>query len=135
MSYNNLRYDSFTFVFFTTIYSILINDISLPRNNNISDLIKLIEIIFKSLEKNEKKSFWTLVKENPNYSLNILYNNGFEPEYHIHNIFNWFIGDKLFVITYNILKTCQLCFYFENKLEESLPYFSVDLIDLNSCSV
>lgn len=48
--------------------------------------MSLINKIGNSIEYNEKKNFWDIVKEYPNYSLNILNNHeGFMNEYHIHN--------------------------------------------------
>ena len=42
---NSCRYDSFFFIFFTNIYKFFIDTKVLNRSNNISDIIKLIEII------------------------------------------------------------------------------------------
>jgi hypothetical protein len=135
LGYNKLSccYDSFTLLFFSTIYSILTSNFTNVYSNNISDLIKLLYIIVNSIENHHNKSFWNIVSDNPKYSLNILnINNGFQEEFHIHNLFNWFAGDKFFVISYNCVKMCQLYFYFENKIEETNPFFSIDLIEINS---
>ena len=65
----------------------VLNSPSIVKSNNLNDFIKLIDKIYNSIEKKEKKNFWDIISEYPQYSLNILNNvDGYMNEYHIHNI-------------------------------------------------
>ena len=47
--------------------------------------------------------------------------NGYKESFHIHNVFNWFKGNDLFCITYNINKACSICFKLENENKIDFP--------------
>ena len=46
--------------------------------------------------------------------------------------FNWFLGDLLFSMKYNIIKICSICFNYENNDEVAPPYISISSKDIIS---
>lgn len=129
------RYDSFLFLFFTTIYKIYESNNNLYKSNNINDLIKLIDVICKELKLNKPTYIWDICNRYKNYSLDILnVNNGYKKEYHIHSLFNWLKGDSLFTITYKLIKSCSLCFKYVEQKVQLYPLISITIDELNSCN-
>ena len=66
------RYEAFTFLYFSTIYPILINNLNIIYNNNILNLHKLIEEIIKNLKITKNINIWDIYHNNKKYSLYIL---------------------------------------------------------------
>ena len=129
---NSCRYDSFFFLFFTNIYKFFTDTKVLNRNNNISDIIKLIELIKNSV-KTLNINIWEIAENNKNLSMDILnVKNGYKDPFHIHNVFNWFKGNDLFCITYNINKTFSICFKLENENKIDSPLISINKNDFIS---
>jgi len=59
-------------------------------------------------------------------------------EYHIHNLLSSILDDDLFITKYNCMKTCSLCFNFQNNLVHTPPYLSINvenIIDNNNSLV
>lgn len=135
LPFNNLscRFDSFSFLFFTTINPLLTKELSLLRGNNINVFLNLTNKIAESIEKKEKKNFLKIVEENKIYSLDILNNTeGYKKLYHIHHIFNWFFGEILFSIKYKIIKTCSLSFNNVIKKDMYVTYISISVNDIKN---
>ena len=59
LSFNkqSCRYDSFSFLFFSTIYKLLLDSPTTVKSNNLKDFMFLINKIYNSIQLNQKKIF------------------------------------------------------------------------------
>jgi len=99
----------------------------------VKDLIKLTDIIINNLNNNHLKNIWDISDSNLNLNLNISnIENGYKQMYHIHNVFNWFVNDPIFYVSYKLQKSCSFCF---NKKEEDIllhPLMPINILDLTN---
>ena len=77
------------------------------------------------------KNIWDISDSNLNLNLNISNKeNRYKQMYHIHNVFNWFLNDPIFCVSYKLQKSCSFCF---NQIDEDIllhPLLLINILDL-----
>ena len=127
----SFRYDSFLFLFYSTIYHKIKDANFIHKSNNISDLLNLLGIIVNKIKNGKNNNIWDICNINPSVSLDILnQNNGYIEYYPIHHLFDWFKGDNFFTISYTNMKSCIFCFKNDTVAKNTEPLIPISISEL-----